>query len=423
MVTYPVHKTLICVDNLAQFAAINLSNSINSLKSEHGLSILEGAIDGPWKGLQTLSSEQLVRPINLELSETAVEIFRESLENSVHFEQAWFDSGMPPLSTWLTGSSTDTRQVLKQPLRILLSVVLRNMTQNIQSEALEAAQATESLSISSSARQVLDQGLSIWAENAHTELRDRLDGAFISRSWDKTKWWKLCWRIDEVEFITTDILQRAWLVDAEKEMIWMCGRIHQSGLLGAPKLRPPPPKGDPADEVSGILGAPAESTLADVATTPRSFRPVGDEDLVFLPWPQDISFSRSALARNTIPPLQSFAQKLLLQSISMTALTSTLSSLVYMTVSTASVFEAGTIAGLGLILSIRRLQSRWEEARSIWQTTVRENGKDVLRRAEFHMREVVKIGGRASQNDAEVEQRLNAERAVEEAARQLEKMR
>ena len=422
-VTYPVHKSLVYSGNLETAVESGLASILRRSEGDSA-PMVKTVIDGPWNNvLSTTGQTTSTNPINLSLAEVGIEKFRKSLENSIDFEHAWFDGGMPSIASWLVDGSNAPEGTLKASIYDLADLVTKEGLVSIHLEESLKLREVDAASITTADRDVLNQGASIWAENAHNELRDRLDGAFVSKSWAKTRWWKLLWRIDEVEYITTDIVRRAWLVDAEKEMIWMSGRVHQSGLLGPPKLRPPPQKLDPEDEVTGILGRPTSVSVTDLVDNATPFDSSHYSDITFKPWPQDIHLARLALARTTIPPMQALGQKLLLQAVSVSFLTSALSVLTYVSVSAASVFEAGAIAALGLAFSLRRLQKRWEGARSVWQATLREQGKDVLRRAEGQLREVIRDGGRVGMDEAETEQRRAAKKAIDDVRLALKELR
>ena len=402
-VTYPVHKSLVYCDTLQQLIMTNHEDE------ESEIAMIHQVVDGSWAALQTSSKEDsAISPINLSLGEVAVDSFRQSLENSVKFEHAWFDSGMPAIASWLVEGTSTPPHTLKPSVWRLSNLILRNAFRKIQESEATKTKEAKTTSISTASLSVLEQGVSYWAESAHNELRNRLDGAFASKSWNKTRWWKLLWRVDEVGLIATDLLQRAWLVDAEKEMIWMFGRVHQSGILGAPKLELPPAKSQSGNEDTRTVN------LADLVDQITPFEESGEEKPVFNPWPQDIYFARTALIRNTIPPLQAFGQKLLLQSVSTTILTSSLSALMYLSVS-ATGFEAGAIAAIGFAFSLRRLQTQWERARKTWEITLKEDGKDILRRAEATFRVVLQTDTEPRVDPIEMEQIEAAKRAAHNA--------
>lgn len=415
-VTYPVHKALLYeegLNSLASFAIIDL----HADRRQNG-QMFKGVIDWSWSiSQQGLTKDQPVSPINLAMAEAAIDVFRQSLDKSMEYEHMWFDAGMPGISSWLSEGTNMQQGAVKPAVRRLIQTVCENCADAIEREEVLALTEEKAETISEQTKKIIDQGISIWAENAHTELRDRLNVAFHSKSWRKTKWWKLFWRIDDVSYIASDILQRAWLVDAEKEMIWICGRIHQSGLLGPPKLRPTPMP-EP-DEEEPVFGQAPDIYVEDIVpkAMPSDFT---EPPPVFHPWPQDIFHARSVLSRLTIPPLQAIAQNLLLQTIATNILTSSLSALLYVSISATSPYEAGAIAALGLVYSLRRLQKRWETVRTEWQMQLREDGRRVLKRVEEEAREDVREGGKPEVNEMGVEARSIAREAVAKVRRDLD---
>ena len=415
MVTYPVHKVLIYAQNLETLPLAEGTQSLGSM--------VQKVVDGSWSALQPSGGQTLSTiPVNLSLSEVAIETFRKSLERSVEFEHAWFDSGMPSVASWLSEGTATIPGTVKPSVRRLIEQVTTTTSNAIQSEEDTQLHEAKAREIPTTIKDVLDRGISVWAENAHTELRDRLNGAFISHSWSKLKWWKLFWRVDEVGFVTSDILNRAWLVDAEKEMIWISGQMQQSGLLGQSKseeiLKVPEPKA----VKTSLYKGPEAPTLADVLDDVKPFTPDEEEPLVLHAWPQSISYARSSIARYTVPPLQALSQTLLLQTLSTTLLTSSLSVLVYVGVSSTSVYEAGAIAALGLVVSLRRLQKKWESARNEWKFGVRDQGRKVLRHEEALLRDTIKHGGEVQFDFAAVELRKTAKEALAKAQKALDEV-
>lgn len=342
-------------------------------------------IDGAWVNLQLKAHpEEATSAVNVKLGEDAITMFRQDLGKSVQFEKDWFDSGMATVISWLVTGTSSSSQGVKQSVADLINLTLDTVSQRLQQDESQKHAEAAKAAVSITTLQDLDRSVTVWAENAHTELRDRLDAALHRKVWTKTRWWKLLWRVDEVGFNVCEILEQAWLVDAEKELIWISGRIHESGLLGSPTMR----------------RRPAEEADAPMETQP---------------WARDLEFSRSALIRNSVPPLQALAQKLLLQSVSTTVLASTFSALIYVSVSTTSAFEAGAVAALGLVYSLRRLQKRWETARRTWQEAIRENGRDTLRRCEDRLRGLIQGGGTTRLADADLQVLDSARKAVQQA--------
>ena len=420
-VTYPVHKALVYGEGLENFETfVAIERQLRSF-SGYESHILKGVIDWSWNtSRQGDSDQQTISPINLALAEAAVDVFRQSLDKSMEYEHLWYDAGLPNVATWLS-NGTDARQGnLKPVVESLVETTCNSIIAAMDEESGLRQEQENAMVIPTTTTSIITQGISIWAENAHTELRDRLNVAFNSKSWRKLKWWKLFWRVDDVGHIASDILQRAWLVEAEKEMIWISGRIHQSGLLGPAKLRPAAVP-EPEDEEQKLGGHPPQLTVEDVV--PSTSTDFYEPNPVQHPWPQNISNARLALSTLAIAPLQSLSQALLLQTISTNILTSSLSALLYISISTTSPYEAGAIAALGLVYSLQRLQNKWETARSEWQVQLREDGRRVLRNVEDLVREAVREGEKPEVDEVGTEERRIARNAVEGVQNALYEMR
>ena len=413
-ITYPVHKALLYAegfDDLGAFATIQ-----RRADRYRGDQMFKAAIDWSWSVAQQQNrGTRLVSPINLPLAETAVETFRGSVDKSLDYEHLWFDAGMPALSEWLIEGTEGQAGALKQVIKRLIESLGTTATQAVDRDAAAKLQEEKSATVPSKTRSIISQGISIWAENAHTELRDRLNSAFNGRDWKKSRWWKLFWRVDTVGYSAMDILKRAWLVEAEKEMIWLCGRIHESGLIGPPKARPKPAI-DPENEEQQIGGRPPAPSIQDLVSKSNDF----NEPLpVEHPWPQGIARARSTLASLTVPPLQALSQALLLQTLTTNVLASSLSALVFFSISTTSPYESGVIAASGLVYSLRRLQKRWETARDEWEAEVREEGRRVLQNMEALMREAVDEY-KPEVNAVAAEERAIAKKAIRNVQAALE---
>ena len=411
-VTYPVHKALIYgegIKNLSTFAAVEKESD----QREEGR-VLQGVLDCSWTtARQELSNDQAVSLVNLALAETAIEAFRESSDKSLEYEHLWYDAGMPALSAWLIEGSGQSGSV-KPAVRRLIKILCQNASREMKKEAAVKLQQETAATVSDTTKHAIQQAISIWAQMAHTELRDRLEIAFDSKGWRKIKWWRLIWRADDVGYTVLNIIRRAWLVDAEKEMIWMCGRIYQSGLLGPPRLRLTPAI-DLKDKSPKLGSVPFSPDATDIILPASTFEgPL----TVRQPWLQDISRARSTLASLTVPPLQALSQTLLLQTLLTNVLASSFAGLIYLSVSTISPYESGAVAATGLVYSLRRLQTRWESVRAEWETRITEEGRRVLRCTEDAMREGAE-GLKPQVNEVEIEERTLATNAVEDIEKAL----
>ena len=413
-ITFPVHKTVIYQEGLQDLDRV-------PKVSPHDGAMFKIIFDWSWSTLQQQSQDaQSVSPINLALGEAAIDAFRQSLQRSVEYEHLWFDAGMPGIAAWMLDGTESQNEVVKPVIRGLLQIICESANEAISQEDESSVQRQKASTISVATKNIIDQSISIWAKNAHTELRDRLDSAFQSRSWKRIKWWKLFWRVDDVGHIASDVLQKAWLVEAEKEWIWISGRLHQSGLLGPPELSPAAVL-DPDDEQT-LGGHPPAPRVSDLIVEKQSSYEVVDDQVLEQPWLQTISRARSALSRFTVPPLQSLSQSLLLQTLSTNALTASLSALLYVSISTTSPYEAGAIAAVGLVWSLRRLQTRWENAKVAWEAQIREDGRAVLRSVEESARKTVREGGVGEGDGRGGEERRAAREAVGRVERALEEI-
>lgn len=412
-ILYPVHKALVCAGGLQYIASLSSSESHRAHASSQ---MVRGVVDAGWTDLQQATiAEQTLSPINLTLAESAIDSFRKSLDMALEYEHAWFGSGLANVSAWLVEGVEAEPSNLKPTLRRLIETISNKAEGAILQEQRAGTRQLTSSGVSASTRESLNQALTRWAEVAHTELRDQLDYAFLSRNWTKLAWWKLFWRVDDVSSITTDILQQAWLVEAEKEMIWQTGRIEQAGLGNPVKLsRYSKPMAESERPRSMIGSRPPPLLISDVVEEYlRAKYPDADPfEGVSRPWPQEISLARLSLVRITVPALQVDSQRLLFQTISTTILTSSLSTLLYMSISTISIYEASAIAAVGFAYSMRRLQKQWSLRKGAWEETVREMGRKVLRGAEDTMRTMVREGGKQAVGDMEVDEREEEDRRV-----------
>ena len=417
-VAYPVHKALIYghgMGGLLALAPIAAQPSASSASN-----MLKGAAGASWQYTPEIDeSEPRVLLINPKRGQHAIETFRQSIDNAIVYERAWSDSGVHDLTVWLLEGTDAQPGHPKSAVEKLVSSVLSKADQLILQEEQSEARRLVDTSVSVTARQALDTDIQAWAEASHTELRDQLNAAFSSRNWKKLAWWKLFWRVDDVRSILIDILQRAWLVESEKNLIWVAGRMTQSGVTPLPKVIPKPK----IVEAPVFDAEPPDLNLKDIMTIDR----FPESDLTPFakdrPWPQGISEARRYMAFSTVPPLHALSQTLVLQTVSTTVLTSAISALVYVSLSTTSVLEAGAVAALGFVWSMRRMQLWWENARNLWEGELRERGRIALRNAEDGARKMVSEGGKAEVDQEAVEERKKAHEAVEKVKSVLEKMR
>jgi hypothetical protein len=372
-VTTPVHKSLIVADGISGAAVVQ------QYPFHQAFDLIEAAVN-----LRSSQPDEILssrcQVVDIEKATAALKSFRQSVDNAMSFEQDWFASGVPELVKFLKDDTAPTDESMKAPLRGLIETLLRKTTLKILDEEVRRSSVALSAKMSSSKVKSLRQGLAQWAERAHTELRDSLDIAFNGRRWRKLGWWKLFWRVDDVSMIATDILYQRFLTDAEREVIYLAGVIDEALSEDAPitfdKNWAYKPVAE--QETTGILAHAPPPKIQDLIEmkddSPSKIKPQ--------PWPLEIPMTRALLASDTIPALQALAQKLVLQTISTSTFSTAFAGLIYVSTLSTSLYEAGAVAALGIVWSLRRMQGKWETARSFWEGEVREEGRKAVRGVE-----------------------------------------
>jgi hypothetical protein len=411
-VPYPVHKTLIFGEGLDSAIAFGrFTSDINEdLSDSVKLAIdLPPASDEKDLGAQTGSAA-----ISTQVGTEALATFRKSIKNAIAYERGWYRSGLPSVSTWLT-HHLEPSQPIKPVLKTLVSNLVDDVEANITKEDTAQLSKLAALPSAQGTSASIVNHLETWAEKSHRELRDELDSAFTTKNWAKLSWWKLLWRVDDITMISSEILERRWLVSAEKSSIYLAGRMNQAGF--------------PDELVQRlVVDSIPEATTEETAPTAENQRmDISTHVRRSSPWPEHIAAARTELINDTVPPLQALAQRLLLQTFSTTALSSAASAFVYVAVSSISVFEASAIAALGLTFSLRKMQMLWEGARESWEGTVREEGRRTLKGTEETVRTIIKMKEREDAGLGLIESdgaksRREAREAVARVREALEKM-
>lgn len=386
--TTPVHQALLVADGL--MGAVNVSalpvsetdESITAAVQMDGVPLAQ--LDGPFN------------IIDVSLAEDGIALFRQGPAHAMEFERMWFSSNIPALAKWLKSGAESMEFSTKPAVRKLIASTLQNTISEVQ--ALESRKLSQSLTLKSDDPLVaaLNKRLADWAQTAHAELQDELDLAFDGRRWRKLGWWKLFWRVDDVAMLTNEMLSQRFMPTAEQELVYLTGRIAE---LGAASPQYPQPKSSVGGDGSGARQLGSGELAAAVAATSTSVLPK---------WPGHIAFTRRYLQNETIPALQSLAQKLVLQSLSTSGVASSIAAMLYVSSFASSLYEAGAVAALGIVYSLGRMQKKWEAGRSFWEGEVREEGRKAVRGAEESVASVLQNGGSSS---------------VDEGAEELQKTR
>ena len=400
-VPYPVHKTLLLAERLDDVVAFGRFSAGSAEQLNHDTVKLAVNIPAPAEDAMPDGQEGSAA-VDVQVATAALAMFRESVQNAMAYEHGWFRSGLPVLSQWLI-QGLQPSDTIKPAMRTLIASIADDVEAKLTKEAMALRQRQASTSTHSATACSILAHLSSWAETSHTELRDHLDAAFSSPSWHKVVWYKLLWRVDDVTMISTEILERRWLVSAEKSSVFLAGRMDQAGFL---------------DDVRHVAAAaiPQDTVLAP--DSPRPDLSISTEVRRREKWVNHIATARAELIHDAVPPLQALAQRLLLQTLSTTAMSSALTAVLYLGLESFSLFEAGAAAALGLTLSLRRIQRLWEGARERWEATVREEGRRVLKETEDVVRLIVQrteAGGKDGSGDCD--ERVEQERAREAVKR------
>ena len=391
VVRYPVHKSIICgkgVDGLLAYSGlVSRFDLKESAKSVFGA--IELAVADRNK------SNERVTFVDMDQADKALTTFRDSVENVVAYERGWNGSGVQPVVDWLSSHRTKDGD-LDNSLKALILTLLDSAEEGALAKENRQVQEQIARSISDDTREDLKRAVTSWAEKAHSELRSSLEQGFASKPWRELAWWKLFWHVDDVGMITSEILEKKYLRQAEKEVVYTTGRLQQAGLLDEAQIQ-----GDMA--------------FADL----KANEPGQKDSNTNQPWPTQVTASRARLLNTTVPSLQAVAQRLVFFSVSTTSLTSALSALTYVSFPSASISEVCVAVAVGLIYSLRRQQTKWEAARTVFENEVREDGRTSLRETEEALRTVVRDGGREVEDVSERE----AMEAIDRARRALDEVK
>jgi hypothetical protein len=391
--TTPVHQALVIADGFP--GAVRVS-ALPLLGSEESI---RAAVN-----MKGVSKAQLNAPfeiIDVALATEAVQLFRQGPQNGMAYERLWSASNLPDLVAWLKSNSATVDDNTKPAVRKLVASILQNAVADIQLEESRNLSKGLEATLSPAGATALNKALADWAQKAHAELQDELDAAFTGQRWRKLGWWKLFWRVDDVAMLTNEMLSQRFLPTAEQELVYLTGRVAELAG-GAPHYSQPV-----SAEETKTIAPPLRKAGSDELALIPSIKPTG------LPkWPGHINFTRRYLQNETVPALQSLAQRLVVESVGLSSMTGLLGGLLYVSSFASTLYEAGAVTALGVVYSLNRLQKKWESARTFWEGETREEGRKAIRAAEASVAEVL-AHGNSVQTPEEAEER----------ARELEKAR
>lgn len=429
-VPYPVHKTLVLGEGLDSAVAYG---KFTSDSADRIGNMVKVAIELPTPStVPEPAEESSSTAINIATAAEGLDAIRTSVANSTTYERNWFASNLPNLTEWLLHDLRPTDPI-KPAQRVLISSLLDDVEATITKEDAQQLALLSSTTTPEQLGAEMITHLEQWAEKSHRELRDSLDETFAGKNWRKLAWWKLFWRVDDVSMITEEVIARRWLVSAEKDAVYLAGRMKQAGYPDEVRNLPVEVPVEPLNAHTSASAAPLINVTSTDATTFATSTDIpalldGPKELSTIvskstPWPDLISQTRNMLLATSLPPLQALAQRLILTTFSTTSLSAALSALLYVSVSTVSLFEASSLAALGLTFSLGRMQKLWEGARATWQLEVREEGRQALKRTESVVRTIVARQGQGTVVvDEGVEERKKARDAVAKVREALLRM-
>ncbi|KAK4973965.1 hypothetical protein LTR28_011024 [Elasticomyces elasticus] len=455
-VTYPVHRALVYGEGVEACVAYGqlapLLEQAAPQEGEEGM--IKTALSLPGQTANELSRESGAANVRFaivdeSLASKAIGTLRASSSNSSSFSHLWQASGVSDIVDWLTASSKGNTSPeslsesgqpnLKPAIHDLITSLLSSISASISAEQTRRTSQLVNSEIPETTRQNLERSITNWSAAAHSDLRASLDAAFASPTWRRTSWWRLLWRVDDVGMAASDVLIRHFLFDAERGMIYLTGHLSALGFLkgrgGSTGLNPMTTQftygNDPSTSsvaqgsasATGFDPISLSETLDHSELKARIIASSGIDVSSPRPWPLSIQYARARLLYTFVPSLQARAQTLLLQYLSTTAVTSALAGWTYVALTGVGVYEAGAVATLGLVWSLRRLQRKWEDARSVFEGDVREEGRVVLRDLESGLRDIVETGERRELAEEDVRAWEAARRSVEGVRAELEKLK
>lgn len=418
-VRFPVHKAVLVAEGVA--GAVDFGR------------LPSGVVDG--KNIHAVlnlprraEEEDSDAAIDIDLASHALALFRASNANGAQFSSEWQASRVPNLTTWLAAATSSTTG-LKLAVSDLISNITSRASSSIAAAEAGAYSSSTSLTIQDAKRASLQTAISTWSEEAHRDLQANLSTALVSPTWKRTTWWRLFWRIDEVSLSASDVLRRGWLVEAEQSLAWLSGRVVEAGVATAEELKSEP-------STTGLLGPGLEDevkqyksiqgedvpiqkmeTVAELMQLPPMLAKVKQEsgiDAMFdPPWPQTIHLARQQMLYRVVPNMHRRVQVLMLSSLSTIGGTAALGAWLWIASGGVALYEAGAVASLGLVWSLRRLQKKWGKERDEFVGVVREDGRRVLSDVEGRLTRLVSEGGRVEVSAEDVQEWAVARDAVE----------
>ena len=415
-IRHPVHQTVILGTGIKGCLAIGPWVSAIAHGSGEGNKGTKPALDLPHLSEPAGSSNSVsgLTILKLQAASEALDLFRENNGNAVEYEQGWSLSGLPDMSRWLEIGVHDSALNIKPAVQCLVRDLIERTSRSLLREEGRRVQELTLKSPAEASVLALQKALEEWAARSHTELRNRLDAMLSDSNWGKLRWWKLLWRVDDVSLILTDLLERNWLVEADKGVAWLAGRGARAGTFADLTYATAAPFG-PDQSDPTVHGQGSTQTDASLQTESGAYESLGENGS----WLSIISRERASLRARTIPPLQTQAHTLVAQGASVAGLSLALSGLIYVSFPALTIYEAGAVAALGLGWSMRHVQKSWEGMRTLWAMDLKERGRHALRDTEEGLKTAILRGANSRPDAGEAADRAKARDAVEQARQSL----
>jgi len=286
-VTYPVHKTLLLGSGPNDLLAMGRLVPTSAAHSENIKFVIENS------GSAETNTAGDVTFIDLLKAEQAIKELRSSTSNAHDYQTHWSGSHMSSLTDWLIKGTNVTDGILKQPIETFIAQILIDTLTKISSSLQKLSVGATRDQVAHDAAIEIAKDLQKVSERAHEEIQQEIDLWMQSQLWDRLRWWKLLWRVDDVEMITTDLTHKI-LRQAEKELVFISGRVKQAGLMEnltpdvwttiPEQVTSPPTESSPSE-------AETEQKLTQLPpSTQESFSPPAPtvQPPAFLPYPQHI---------------------------------------------------------------------------------------------------------------------------------------
>lgn len=429
-VRYPVHKAVVVAEGV--MGAVEFGGLPRTL-TDSGL--LSAALNTSIRNPSVSNSGRQSKAgfaVDVDLAMHSIDLFRASKAKGAQFNEEWQASRVPFLTEWIAGTKESSTEMTNQAaIRNSIGALLSEAATSISvAEDAENALVTAN-TVPESKRTLIRTAIASWYAESHRDLQSNLDTAFSSsKTWRRTAWWRLIWRIDDVALCAADVLRQSWLDEAERRLAFVSGRVLEAGLADEEQLRSSAPRLLPkiieADMEQYEIKKGKEETAAELLQVPsmlaRMRQQSGINALFTPPWPQTINLSRQYMIQSRVPAFHSKAQALLFTALSTVGGAAALSVWLFIATSGIALYECGAIFSLGLVVGLRRLQKKWSEERTLFATTVREDARSVLAEVETQLRSIVNEGGRASVQPEDAKSREDAARAVRACRQALDEV-